>query len=190
MTPFYFGNINYWKTIVHFSTIGFNVDIKIPKKSYINRTIIATANGLQTLSIPLQGGRGSFHLYKDIKISYAENWQTKHIMALKSAYSKSPFFEYYGESFVEILSSKKEHLIDLNLSIYTQILKVLKLDQNYTFVNSEDKKILTDNIPNEFKIIESYPQVFRNKFEFQTDLSILDLIFNLGPKSKEYLLQK
>jgi len=184
---FYFGNIAYWKKVVAADKIEFHSNGIIPKKSYTNRTIIATANGVQSLSIPIEGGRGAKTPFSEIKISYTENWVDKHLMALLSAYSKSPFYEYYIPYFEKILIGKPEKLIDLNLAIFKEIHRMLKLEIPYEMTKSENH-ITQEFIPNEFcQDLTPYSQVFRYKYEFKPDLSILDLLFCAGNRAKEYL---
>ncbi|MBL7790107.1 MAG: WbqC family protein [Chitinophagales bacterium] len=184
---YYFGNIAYWKTILSENEIVLSTKQVIPKKSYANRTIILMANGLQTMSVPLIGGRGSKVPFDEIEISYGENWISKHKMTLQSAYSKSPFYEFYMPYFESILNSKPIKLLDLNKKIFLEIIRILKL-QNIVM---ESEFISTIKFtPNEFETqLSVYPQVFRYKYAFQPDLSILDLLFCLGPNSKDYLSQ-
>lgn len=189
MIPFYFGNINYWKTLVSLNPIEFNVGTKIPKKSYVNRMIIATADGLQTLSIPLEGGRGNYLPFDKVQISYSERWQHKHKMAIISAYAKSPYFEYYGDTLLECYQEEEPSLITFNLKLHEKISKLLKISPQIVCTSSQATFPDSAFIPNEYATLEPYPQVFRNKYVFQSDLCILDALFNLGPKTKDYLLR-
>ena len=183
---FYLGNIAYWKVLCQTEKIVFDIAQPIPKKSYVNRTIILTANGIQALTIPLKGGRGSKSPLSELEISYAEKWIDKHKMALLSAYSKSPFYEYYMPYFERILDSKFEKLVDINYALTKEIHRILKLQSDINLISS-DTKLAYHSIPNEFHSISEYPQVFRYKFPFYPDLSILDLLFNLGPDARTYL---
>lgn len=183
---YYFGNIAYWKTIFTEEYIQLSIHHTIQKKSYANRSIILSANGLQTLSVPLIGGRGSKIPFDQLEISYAENWVAKHKMALQSAYSKSPYYEYYMPYFEQILDKRHSKLAQLNLELFTEILKRLKHPIHF----NETHENPTENyIPNQFdsRIVE-YSQVFGYKFSFQPDLSILDMLFCIGPETKEILL--
>ena len=185
----YFGNIQYWIDIAVSEEIRCASSNPIPKKSYANRTVIATANGLQTLSIPLVGGRGLRIPMHDIHISYAENWVSKHKMALQSAYSNSPFYEHYIDHYHTILDRKHERLASLNLELFQATRRILKLNQEI----SVDPNLPADYSqypPHHYQEINPYPQVFRNRYPFQSDLSILDLIFNLGNRARDYLLPK
>jgi hypothetical protein len=179
------GNINFWKQILKQEEVVFSFSRKLDKKSYTNRTLIATANGIQTLSIPLEGGRGSRIPYCDILMSNQENWRAKHLMALQSAYSKSPFYEFYIDKIAKVYASNHPLLQEFNLELFNTISKILKVE--IVIKTEESTSIPISFEPNIYEPMPSYPQVFRNKYAFQPDLSILDLIFNLGNKSLNYL---
>jgi hypothetical protein len=179
------GNINFWKQILKQEEVVFSFSRKLDKKSYTNRTLIATSNGIQTLSIPLEGGRGSRIPYCDILMSNQENWRAKHLMALQSAYSKSPFYEFYIDKIAKVYASNHPLLQEFNLELFNTISKILKVE--IVIKTEESASIPISFEPNIYESMPSYPQVFRNKYAFQPDLSILDLIFNLGNKSLNYL---
>lgn len=185
---YYFGNLAYWKAILVENEIVLSTKQRIAKKSYSNRTIILMANGLQTLTVPLVGGRGSKTPFDELEISYAENWIAKHKMALQSAYAKSPYYEFYMPYFENILDAKPLLLLDLNKAIIKEIVRMLKFKKEV--IESEDMATI-NFIPNQFdNSLPEYPQVFRYKSPFQPDLSILDLLFCLGPRSRDYLLSR
>jgi hypothetical protein len=185
---YYFGNLAYWKAILVENEIVLSTKQRIAKKSYSNRTIILMANGLQTLTVPLVGGRGSKTPFDELEISYAENWIAKHKMALQSAYAKSPYYEFYMPYFENILDAKPLLLQDLNKAIIKEIVRLLKFKKEV--IESEDMATI-NFIPNQFdNSLSEYPQVFRYKSPFQPDLSILDLLFCLGPRSSDYLLSR
>jgi WbqC-like protein family len=188
---FYFGNIAYWKSIIQSEKIEISDDFFLPKKSYCNRTIIATANGLQSLSIPIMGGRGIKIKMSEVKISYSENWISKHKMALQSAYSKSPFYEFYMPYFTVILDAQYQNLSELNLAIFKEIYRILKLEIPIEKIEKSTENIVSffnSHEPNKFDLsLKSYPQVFRYKGDFEPDLSILDLLFCMGNRSLDYL---
>tara|TARA_R110002049_G_scaffold251627_2_gene426006 strand:+ start:3402 stop:4034 length:633 start_codon:yes stop_codon:yes gene_type:complete len=171
-----------------------------PKQTYRNRTYIMTANGIFALSIPL-AGRKNHSLTKDIKISQAEDWQKLHWKTIENAYQRSPFFEYYDSKVAELYTkSKHTYLIDFNNeaeSIISEILKVeLSKENTKTFVpeNDESYRDLRLITPKNRELPElitenSYLQVFADKYPFEPNLSILDVIFNLGPESVSHLKQ-
>lgn len=182
---YYYGNVAYWHHIFLTKEIQLGIGGTLPKKTYGNRTIIATANGLQTLSIPLIGGRGSRIEYSDLEISYTENWIAKHKMALQSAYAKSPYYEFYMPYFEGTLDQRYSKLFDLNKALFDEIKRLLKCKTTTDVVNNKPNLYYTPDMFDSH--VEVYPQVFRYKYAFQPDLSILDLLFCMGPVAREYL---
>ena len=143
------------------------------------------------LVVPLSHNNSSRKM-KEIEISYAENWQKEHFKTLESAYRRSPYFEYYGHYFEDILSQKTERLFDYNVHILEQILSILKTEVQINITSRYESSIAGD-LREKFKAkeepvsIPEYMQVFEEKNGFITDLSIIDLICNEGPRSLEYL---
>ena len=168
------------------------------KQTYRNRTIILTANGLLPLIVPTIKINGNHTLTRDIGITYNENWNIKHWRAIESAYNSSPYFLYYRDGIEKILMTPYKRLIDLNQALLSYLLKKLKIkcttnfSENYLTPETTEKDFrdcfsikgnyTTEQFP-------EYNQVFITKFPFQPNISILDLLFNLGPDSKEYLMQ-
>ena len=69
------------------------------KQSCRTRCRVLTANGIQTLTIPVVKVNGNHTMTKDIVISYKEPWQQIHLRCLESAYRKSAYFDYYFHHF-------------------------------------------------------------------------------------------
>lgn len=178
--------------------IYIEVNEHFPKQTYRNRTYIMTANGVFALSIPL-AGRKNHSLTKDIKISEAEDWRSLHWKTIENAYRKSPFFDYYEHSLNQLYRGKKHSfLIDFNESAEEIIFDLLKIKikrentSNFITENDEQFKDLrlispkNKDLPN--LITEpTYLQVFADKFSFESNLSILDVLFNLGPETVSHL---
>ena len=160
------------------------------KQSIRNRCEIYGANGRLRLTIPKQRKGSSKTIIKEIKISYKEDWQKLHWNAIKSAYNSSPFFEYYQDDIVPFFKKKESYLIDFNNKLQEVILDLLQENKHPNFTTSyHHKKGITDLRKYDFMLDKSskYKQVFMEKHGFIANLSILDLLFNLGPESSSYL---
>ncbi|MBR6066664.1 MAG: WbqC family protein [Bacteroidales bacterium] len=169
-----------------------------PKQTYRNRCNILSANGVLPLSVPVQK---NYHtLTKDIRIDYSEMWQRNHLIALKSAYKNSAFYDYYFYKFERFFEKRETFLIDLNENVLQTLFAVLKIDADYSYTTDYifDSTGYTDfresispkpskNRLDEAFVPKPYTQVFCDRFDFVPNLSILDLIFNVGPESKDYL---
>lgn len=166
------------------------------KQTYRNRCVIATANGLQNLTIPVRKTFGNQTRTAEITISNAEPWQRLHKRAMEAAYKASPFYDFYIDDLLPVFDQQYETLIALNDAAFKLILKLLKMDLAYSFTTEykQSSEFVTDyrNVfspKNPFKK-ESFPeyyQVYADKYPFQPDLSILDLLFNEGPQGLLYL---
>ena len=130
-------------------------------------------------------------LDKSVAIHYENDWQKNHWKSLESAYRSSPFFEFYEDDFYPFYHQKFEKLMNFNICLIKKILSLLDAPVS---LHKSEKAIneFTDLIIAKHKFKRenpSYQQVFQSKHGFINNLSILDLIFNLGPQSLEYLVQ-
>ncbi len=164
------------------------------KQTYRNRCEILAANGSLFLSVPVS--KGSLHkpCSKDILIDYSKPWQKIHWRSIESAYNNSPFFLYYKDQVEECVFSNHKFVSDLNQQILEMIFKQLQLkidvrySENYIDPGTDDDFRNSISPKNKSGIgFSFYQQVFSEKHGFQSDLSILDLLFNMGPDAKEYL---
>jgi len=193
MVPPYFGPISCWKQIIN-STILWDVHQNYIKQTYRNRTFIHSANGLQKLTVPVKHSKIKFSML-EAKIDNTIEWQKNHWRSIQSAYSSSPFFEFYKDSLEKIYLKKYTDLTKFNFDIINLIFEWIEIEikselskgYNIRYENSLD---LRKNIENKrYTSSENirYRQVFSNKNGFLNDLSIMDLIFNEGPNSISYL---
>ena len=116
-----------------------------------------------------------------------------------SAYNASPFFLYYQDELEEMLMDKHETLMDLNGKLLSLLIKKLKIEceisfteDYYPILGKQDLRIAISPKKDMKKLAlyEPYEQVFSTKLPFEPNLSILDLLFNIGPESRDYLLNK
>ncbi|SEG36800.1 WbqC-like protein family protein [Halpernia humi] len=163
-----------------------------PKQTFRNRTNIYGANGKLSLVIPIN--HTGKRLYKETEISYAENWQKQHWKSIKNAYQSSPYFEFYEDRFAKIYENQEQYLFDFNLKALEILLNLLKIDQNIQFTEKYEAETSALDLRQEFsakkeskKNFENYYQIFSEKYGFIYDLSVCDLLFNLGPESLIYL---
>ena len=163
------------------------------KQTYRNRCRIATAGGIQVLTIPVVKSDTPKQLVKDVRISDHGDWRRQHWNALESAYMNSPFFMYYQDDFRPFYEKKYEFLIDFNTELTELILKLAGMDKNIKLTESysrptpgiNDLRSLID--PQETSQNRPYWQVFKQKYGFLPNLSAVDLLFNMGPEFPLYL---
>lgn len=194
--PSYFGSIAQYVAIIQSNTIIFENEDNYQKQSYRNRTYIYGANGKLLLTIPIKHSlTKEKQLYKNVRIENDFKWQLLHWRSLESAYRTSPFFEYYEDEFAPLFEKPKEFLLDFNYECMSVVLDSLQIDTPVSKTNAYHKTPanildLRDliNVKKEKNYnLDPYIQVFQNKKGFIPNLSILDLLFNEGPNTLNYL---
>lgn len=195
LPSFVFPPISYFFHLAENAELIIDLGDHYHKQTYRNRYKIMAANGLLNLSIPVESYKNHTPL-KDIKIAYSENWQKLHWRSIFSAYQSSPFFQYYDYQFEPFFTKNEKYLIDFQQKSMTLILKLLKLKAEISYSENyiEKTKTIIDlrnnfsaKAENETLKFPVYQQVFSEKFPFEKDLSVFDLLFNLGPESLTYL---
>lgn len=168
------------------------------KQSYRNRCYILSAHGPQLLSVPVYLGSVHKTLIKDIRIDYSKRWQQVHLRAMTASYNSSPYFEFYFESIEKIISENHEFLIDLNMALTEKILQILKIKKSISW-SSVFEPINNNTYDFRYKITpkkessyiqKPYIQVFDTGNGFVPNLSIVDLIFNMGPDAAKSINHK
>ena len=174
-----------------------------------NRCYIATSQGTLLLSIPLEKGKHQRQLMRDVRISYAYDWQKLHWQSLCTAYRSSPFFEFLEEDFYPFYHKKTTpFLLDFNLSLTRVLLDLLKIKPDISLssqylppdlahngtenldirhLNLSPQKLDQQAYP--IPLLPSYRQVFGEKTGFLPNLSIVDPLFNIGPVQLSVLLK-
>lgn len=190
--------IDFIKILVKAKHIRIDAYEHFQKMSFRNRFIIAGANGLVNLTIPVAGGREQRTLITDIEINANTNWAIKHWRSISSAYSKAPFFDFYADEIKTMLFNEDKNLFNFNCFIINKISKLLTINCHIDFT---DEYIMPNLalakgeidyrntlLPRNFQVNREnwrpkYSQVFEERLGFQPNLSILDLLFCEGPNS-------
>lgn len=189
--PPYAGNIQYYSLFAHSKEVLLEKNAHYVKQTYRNRCQILTANGVMNLTIPVEKVSGEKMLDKDVKIS-STDWQRVHWTAIESAYNNSPFFLYYEDDIRPMYDKKYDFLLDFNLELQEKLVSLLglttefKLTENYIDSYENDlREVLSPKYKGDYPNFnpESYYQVFKEKYGFVENLSIYDLLFNMGNES-------
>lgn len=183
---------------------GMTVDVgeHYVKRSYRNKCSILSANGVMALTVPLSRSSSddadlTHAAMKDLKVSYDDNWRHVHWQSLVSAYNMSPFFEYYEDDIKPLFERKFDYLVDLNAEAMDIVNRLLMMDDvtinvSETYIPAQTVELdLRNQITPKTHLDDfcqkEYYQVFSERYGFQPNLSILDLLFNLGPESRVVL---
>jgi hypothetical protein len=187
----YLPPISYFTAISRANSVFIETHEHFVKQTYRNRCRIATANGVKELTIPIESNNGIKNPIRDTRISRHEDWQKIHWRTFDTAYRNSPFFEYYKDDFRPFYEKEWKFLWDYNQDLLTLVFELLdiqptvQLTENYI---NRDKKAadLREKIHPKRESISTtkeYYQVFEQKHQFIPDLSIVDLLFNMGNES-------
>jgi hypothetical protein len=165
------------------------------KQSYRNRCTILTSNGLLDLIVPVAKNIPPKVPITEVKIACDKPWQKLHLKAIESAYRRSPFYEYYIDELMPFFTERYLYLYDLNLQIITTLCRLAQVP----FRPVESSEYQREDLPGVADFRSgihpkrsrqktdpsftpfAYTQVFSEKFDFQPNLSALDLLFNMGP---------
>ncbi len=201
LTIAYFPPLQYFSKIANYNNVFIEKYENFTKQSFRNRCEILTANGKQSLTVPIEKTLKSKMLVKDIIIDYKNDWQTLHFKSLQSAYLSSPFYEFYIDILKVFFEKKFKYLFDFNIEILQTLFDEIQLKKTLNFTKEYIKEPICLDFrnsihpKNKFKTKDNnfvdikYEQVFSNKFGFVENLSILDLLFNEGPNSENILKQ-
>lgn len=202
--PFYcLGPVTWYTKLLQADEVYFDLDEPFPRQTRRNRYYIATANGESKLIIPLKHPQSKVP-FRDIQVSRTEDWQRHHWKTIRSAYGRSPFFEYYADHFAPLYEDKRSPwLFDFNTAMLHTTLRLLKIQQPVLHLTPEITVPAENDLRNWFEFpwqkhpltpendrhlhLKPYPQVFDIKHGFMPDLSMLDLLFCMGPQALQVL---
>jgi len=193
LNSLYLAPIEYYSALFRAESALIEIHDSYQKQSYRNRCQIAGANGAISLSIPIEKPTTTKCKMKDIRLSEHGNWRHLHWNAIISAYNSSPFFEYYEDDFRPFYEKKQTFLHDFNEELRQLICRLIgiqtPLSHTETYIqtisdNATDFRELIH--PKKTPIAETpvYYQVFAEKNGFIPNLSIVDLLFNMGSESR------
>ena len=196
----YFGPVQWYQKLKRYDHCVIEQYDSYQKQTYRNRCVIATANGLQALTVPVDHSPLTIdHVQcKDLRISDHNQWRRVHWNALQSAYSESPFFEYYADDIRPFFEQKYEFLIDFNEAIRQKMCELLDIETSVSYSSwfmvqdsgfKDFREVIHAKHPQDDPEFQprSYWQVFQHRYGFQPNLSILDLLFCMGPEAVFYL---
>lgn len=164
------------------------------KQTYRNRCTILTANGPLDLIIPVKKHVKGTPMCS-IQIENEFRWQHQHWYAIESAYQSSPYYLYYSDGFKKFYNTPYTSLVKWNMDLLLHSLSLMKVDlelklsEQYSEALTNDIDLRGEVSPKKLGLFQTLPysQVFSQKFPFQENLSMLDLLFNHGPRWPEYL---
>ena len=201
MNKLYLGSA-YWAPVVYYTAMYRHGGAVIEqydayiKQTYRNRWTIIGAQGVQVLTVPIEKPAPRM-LMRDIRISDHGNWRHLHRSAIASAYGSSPFYEYYADDINHFYEQRYDYLIDYNCAQIDCVcnwlgikLDILRSDSYLSAacdVVTDLREAIHPKHPDEALLApykpKEYYQVFASRHGFVPELSILDLLCNMGNES-------
>ena len=193
----YLGPVQQYCKLFQYPEVHLETAENYLKQTFRNRCTIAVPDGELALSIPTVKPNTLKCPMRDIRISDHGNWRHLHWNALESAYNHTPFFEYYKDDFRPFYEKKYEFLVDFNEELCHLICSLIDIQPDM----ARTTEYRTEFTPNEADFRERihpkkdfsledtefspqpYYQVFQERLGFLPNLSIIDLLFNMGPES-------
>ena len=190
--PAYLPNVPYFAWLCSQELVNFVTDTHYQKQTFRNRTPICGANGKLNLTIPISHSEKEKIQENAVIISYEMNWQNNHWKSICSAYKSSPYFEFYEHDLALSFNEKTTTLFDYNIRLIEKIMLLMEHHFIFQKVAWNPKKHKRLDLFLEAKnppLLEQevYTQVFMEKTGFLPNLSVLDVLFNLGPNCANYL---
>ncbi|MBD5315435.1 MAG: WbqC family protein [Bacteroides sp.] len=183
----------YFGTVEHYALMSAYGDVTIAAYAPYNkrdkdthRMAIADVNGPLTLTVPVEKPRVSSGItWSDIKVSTHGSWWHLHRVALESAYGRTPFFEFYYDRLAPFFAPRKdgecESVAYLDIAAMLTVCDILGIPAPK--IDTTGLRPDTVSLP----APQPYWQIRADKFGFIPRLSILDLIFSLGPEAPLHL---
>ena len=190
----YFGSLLFYKELVKYDHVLFEINETFPKQTYRNRCNILSANGIISLTVPVNKPNGSKSTTSDILLDDSKRWRETHWRSIRSAYSSAPFFEHYGPEIEDLLFSEQETLVGLSVDLSMLILELLefpiKIELNSDFSIQNDFDVICRKQTGKEFEKAPYIQVFPSEKSFYHAISILDALFCEGPLARKLLTPK
>ncbi len=164
----------------------------LPLRHSHHRYRIDGPNGVQTLTVPLVGSTNNMMTpLRDVLISEHGDWRRLHWGALFSAYGRSPYFDYVADDLSRVINGSQRYLHEFNSQLHAVIVDFMDLPLTTRYLDEVaqgDKADAldlrgriamkkADNLP--LANVEYY-QMWKGTTGFKADLSILDLMMNMG----------
>jgi hypothetical protein len=189
----YLGSVEYFAHLAqHGEECIVDIHEHYIKRSERNRAQIMTANGVMALSVHVVNANRPRTPMHKMHIDYSKRWQHQHWIALLSAYRSSPYFDYYAPHLEQFYNREFTSLVEYNTALTKLLMRLLgiggelRLSEGYVEASEGDTDLRIKNRESHFDS-PRYFQLFSDRFPFEPNLSVVDLLFSEGPAAIDFL---
>lgn len=188
----YFGPVSYYAALYHSDEVVIEACEHYVKQTLRNRTVIATGQGPQTLSAYVEKGNRAKMPVSEVRLSPHNDWPRQHLYSLATYYGMSPFFEYYADDLREVLLHGHDGtLLGMNEALRRFVCREIGFEPNVRLSTEWMGPVADQNAASWSALVgprleaKPYYQIaaVQGQRAFEPDMSILDLLFNMGPES-------
>lgn len=188
----YLGPISYYAALYHSGEVVIEAHEHYVKQTLRNRTMIATGQGELMLTAYVEKGGKMRMPVSSMRLSDHNDWPRQHLYALATYYGMSPFYEYYIDDLREVLLHGHDGtLLGMNEALRRHICQEIGFEPNVRlsteWMGPEPEQNLCgwhDRVTRHLAE-KPYYQIgaVQGQRSFMADMSIVDLLFNMGPES-------
>ena len=173
----------------------------LPLRHSHHRYCVDGPNGVQTLTVPLVGSTNNMMTpLRDVLISEHGDWRRLHWGALFSAYGRSPYFDYVADDLAHVINGNQRYLHEFNAQLHEVIVDFMDLPLETRYHGRVGDQELEDALdlrgrigmkkPDTLSLTNvPYYQMWPGQEGFRPDLSIMDLMMNLGHEGVLVLME-
>lgn len=185
-----FPSIDYLRRILRFRAVKIDLGEHYRKQTLRNRFELLGPNGRLAITVHVEGRKGEHVPMNEVRI-VDDEWRRLAWKGICSCYGKSPFFLHYEEEIKAIIYSGHEQLAAFNLESTRWLCEHLGIDAELevseVYINEPETDYRNDFKRGTGIAVPEYPQVFSDRFAFESNISGLDLLCNCGPESYRIL---
>jgi hypothetical protein len=184
------------------------------RQSRQNRAAVRSPDGMQWLTIPLEGGQHGVPIDR-CRIAERDDWRSRHLKAIRFNYGRSPFYEHFVPDLERLIAPKRRAeegggwLSDVTCATAELLLHWLDVASPVVRASAlagrpatlaairsafpDHQPVVTgDRVPSDdprdVRVVRLDPLSYRQAFDgYQPGLSGLDLLLNLGPDARRLL---
>ena len=179
----------YYAIMARYGKVAFDTSARYNKADKgTHRFTIADNRGELRLTVPVSRPSGADR-WSMVTVSDHGRWWETMPVALESAYGRTPFFEFYIDRLMPLFSPEPKAVTDLCLEADAIVRRILDMPVDIVGTDEcSECDIYTGFDFTEASLsLPPYWQVRADTLGFIPAMSILDLIFNLGPESQLYI---